>query len=199
MIIGITGGIASGKSFVADILKECGASIIDADKVYSRLILPGMPLYTSLLNRWGPQILLPNGQLDRKRLGQIVFSKEKEREELNSLTHPLIIEALHKEMAESRSEAVLVAPLLLEAGERDLVDILWLVALDDETQVERLMKRDSLTREDAMRRVASQMPFSEKLKYADKVIDNNGPPERTREEVTRLWREVKEHSNDGAH
>jgi dephospho-CoA kinase len=198
MRIGLTGGIASGKSSVADILKECGASLIDADEVYRKLIEPGSALHSRIVERWGPEILHADGSLDRKKLGRIVFASENERQELNNCTHPAIIAALRKEMAEEkRNPVVVVAPLLLEAGEEALVDELWVVVLDEETQIERLMKREFITREDALRRVRSQMPLAEKMRRADRIIDNNGPLEKTREAVQKLWTELKERIDHG--
>gem|GEM_PF-213458 len=191
MRIGITGGIASGKSLVATTLKSLGAFVVDADEVYHRLIEPGMPLFERLVSRWGTGIL-DDGRLDRKKLGAIVFSNPDERRHLEEMTHPAIITAIEEQLGQARSSpAVLVAPLLLEAGQRQLVDQVWLVVSDPEARISRLMTRESISREDALQRIQSQMSDKEKMKLATAIIDNNGAPEETKLQVKKLWERVK--------
>jgi len=190
--IGITGGIASGKSLVAVILKNLGANVVDADEVYHRLIEPGMPLFERLVARWGNAIL-DGGHLDRKKLGAIVFREPDERRYLEEITHPAIIDEIEALLQqEGTATAVLVAPLLLEAGQKHLVDQVWLVVADPEVRLSRLMMRETVTREDAMQRIGSQMSDEEKMKQASEIIDNNGTPEETTEQVKKLWDRVKE-------
>lgn len=192
MRIGITGGIASGKSLVAVILKNLGANVVDADEVYHRLIEPGMPLFERLVARWGNAIL-DGGHLDRKKLGAIVFREPDERRYLEEITHPAIIDEIEALLQqEGTATAVLVAPLLLEAGQKHLVDQVWLVVADPEVRLSRLMMRETVTREDAMQRIGSQMSDEEKMKQASEIIDNNGTPEETTEQVKKLWDRVKE-------
>lgn len=189
--IGVTGGIASGKSLVAVILKSLGAFVVDADEVYHRLIEPGMPLFERLVARWGNAIL-DGEHLDRKKLGAIVFRKPDERRYLEEITHPAIITAIEEQLQEAgTAPAVLVAPLLLEAGQQHLVDQIWLVIADSEVRISRLMARESFSREDALERIGSQMPDEEKMKQASEIIDNNGTPEETAQQLRKLWERVK--------
>jgi dephospho-CoA kinase len=197
MIIGITGGIASGKSFVVSILEKLeGPScpyVIDADEVYHSLISPGAPLVALLAGEFGPGILSPEGGIDRKKLGALVFSSGAARETLNGLTHPAVIREIQNLLAAHRDRhIVLAAPLLIESGLIPLVDELWLVAVNEKKQVERLMNREHITEEDALRRMASQMPLEEKKRFADRVIDNDGPAGETERAVKALWKEVVE-------
>lgn len=189
--IGVTGGIASGKSLVAVILKSLGAFVVDADEVYHRLIGPGMPLFERLVARWGTAIL-DGGHLDRKKLGAIVFREPDERRYLDEITHPEIITAIEEQFQQAgATPAVLVAPLLLEAGQKHLVDQIWLVIADPEVRISRLMARETFSREDALQRIGSQMPDEEKMKQASEIIDNNGTPEETAQQLRKLWERVK--------
>ncbi|MHC9540219.1 MAG: dephospho-CoA kinase [Vulcanimicrobiota bacterium] len=191
MRIGVTGGIASGKSFVASILEGLGAFVVDADEVYHGLIKKGMPLFNGIVARWGDAVL-EDGHLDRKRLGAIVFREPDERRYLEEITHPVIITAIEEQLQEAgNAPAVLVAPLLLEAGQKHLVDRIWLVIADSEVRISRLMARETLSREDALQRIGSQMTDEEKMKQASEIIDNNGTPEETTEQVKKLWERVK--------
>jgi dephospho-CoA kinase len=191
MVIGLTGGIASGKSLVADILRELGAEIIDADEVYRSLIVPGAPLYEKILSQWGKEILNDNGHIDRRKLGTMVFSDPEQRHRLDALTHPAIIDSIKEKLEKGEKKiSVVVAPLLLEAGQKALVNQVWLVVLDEETQLRRLSGRDNLSGEEARRRIQSQMPQREKEKYADLTIDNSGSKEMTRTQVLRQWQKI---------
>jgi len=191
MRIGVTGGIASGKSLVASILGGLGAFVVDADEVYHGLIEPGMPLFNAIVARWG-DVVLEDGHLDRKRLGAIVFSEPEERKYLEEITHPATIKAMEEKLDSAGTEhQVLVAPLLLEAGQRHLVDQVWLVVVDSETRISRLMARENITREDALKRIASQMPDEEKIRQASEVIYNNGTQKETAEQVRRLWERIE--------
>lgn len=192
MIIGLTGGIASGKSYVAGILRELGAEIIDADEIYRGLIQPGAPLHEKIVSLWGTEVIASDGSIDRKRLGSIIFSSDEERKKLNALTHPLIIEAIKEQLGNRRGKiAVLMAPLLIEAGQQHLVDELWFVSLDEEKQITRLIERDNLTGDDARRRIHAQMSQEEKMKSAHYIIDNSGTPESTKTQVTDLWKKLQ--------
>ncbi|MDQ7822815.1 MAG: dephospho-CoA kinase [Candidatus Eremiobacteraeota bacterium] len=193
MILGITGGIASGKSLVASWLEEWGAPVVDADKVYRDLIEPGRPLCEKIIAEWGTGILDGEGRIDRSALGRQVFSDPAMRERLDGITHPAIIGELKERLSFIKSEVVvLMAPLLIEAGQRSLVDRLWLVALSEEEQVRRLVARDGLGAEEALRRVKCQLSLEEKKLHADAVIDNGGTPDTTRRMVRKLWDEMKE-------
>ncbi|HET6419995.1 MAG TPA: dephospho-CoA kinase [Geobacteraceae bacterium] len=194
-IIGLTGGIASGKSLVAGILEELGAVVIDADQLAREVVKPGMEPYRMIVEAFGKSILQPDGTLDRKALGRIVFSAPDARALLERITHPAIIKLAGEMLAEERrkgTETVFyMVPLLLEAGLSSSVDEIWVVYADNETQVERLMKRDGIERDEALRKIDAQMPMDEKIRFGKVIIDNRGTPEDTRRKVTELWEEVK--------
>lgn len=193
--IGLTGGIASGKSTVSDILRAKGAWIIDADKLARQVVEPGQSAWKEIAVVFGEGVLLPNGQLNRKLLGEIVFADDVKRRILEDITHPAISRAVDEEInrAEQAGVAVVVldVPLLIETGWTTMVDELWVVYVSPETQIERLIKRDGLDRKQALDRIASQMCLQEKLQYANVIIDNNQGLDRTTEQVLKAW---KEHS-----
>lgn len=191
MVIGLTGGIGSGKSFVAQLLSKKGASIIDADEIYATLIEPGSFLQGEIIHLWGEDMLQADGELDRKKLGAIIFSSQSERKRLNSLTHPHIIKKIKEEIAQSKDTVFLVAPLLIETGLQNIVDEIWLITINRDIQLARLMQRDKLSKEEAEIRMGSQAPQDEKKKYADYIIDNNGSRKKTEEQVEKLWKSLK--------
>lgn len=195
MIIGLTGGIASGKSTVSLLLKEKGAVIIDADKVAKKIMEPGKPAWTQVVEYFGKEILKGGQEIDRKKLGNIVFSNQKQLEVLNRITHPKIVKEIKKQLEyyKKSSERVIIldGALLLEIGLNALVDEVWLVAVDEKIQLERLLARDiGLDEKAAMDRINSQMPLKQKLKYADRVIDNSGSIKNTNIQLDKIWREM---------
>ncbi|MGI6406714.1 MAG: dephospho-CoA kinase [Syntrophaceticus sp.] len=194
-IIGLTGGIASGKSFVSEMLKELGAQIIDADLISRQVVEPGKPAWKKIVKEFGKGIINEDQTIKRKKLGSIVFADPDKLDKLNKITHPYItmeIEKLLKEYRESGKEGIMVldAPILLELGMERLVDQVWVVAVDSETQLERLMKRDKLSAEEAKRRIRVQMPLKEKIKRADQVIDNRFTPNETKKQLEMIWQET---------
>ncbi|HHY75688.1 MAG TPA: dephospho-CoA kinase [Firmicutes bacterium] len=199
-VIGLTGGIASGKSTVSQVLRDLGAHIIDADEITREVQAPGSEALREIQEAFGDGVILPDGSLDRRKLGRIVFSSQEAREKLNAIIHPRVI-ARTKEILRELSEtgrrkgpcpiAVVDAPLLIEAGVDAIVDEVWVVALPRKQQAERLMKREGYTEEEAFARIDSQMPLEEKEKRADYVIDNSGTIEATREQVFTLWRSLE--------
>lgn len=197
-VIGLTGGIASGKSTVARILERLGAVIIDADLLAREAVLPGTPAHEAIVAAFGPEILQPDGTLDRKALGRIVFADEDARRRLEAITHPAIAGLAEERLAAARrSEApaiFYVAPLLIEAGVTGRVDDIWVVYADREAQIARLTGRDGIGRKEAEQRLAAQMPMEEKATYGSAVIDNRGTPEETERQVIALWREKIEKS-----
>jgi len=180
-LIGLTGGIASGKSKVSSFLRSRGAFIIDADRIAREIVKPYKNAWKKIVDTWGKEILSPDLSLDRTRLGSIVFSDKEALERLNAITHPEIIREIEHELGERSSEELIVldAPLLIEAGLCDVVDEVWLVSVTAENQLERLCKRDGISSEEAKKRINSQMPLKEKEKYAHLIIDNNGTWEET--------------------
>lgn len=190
MVIGLTGGIASGKSLVADELSRRGAALVDADQVSRELTRPGTPVLAQLVEAFGPGILQSDGQLDRKGLAARVFGDPQALERLNRITHPAIWKEIHHQLGEhSRTHpvVVLVAPLLLEHGGERYVDQVWVVHVRPEVQLERLMRRDGLSAEQAEARRSAQMSASERLQRADVVIDNSGSPEETVRQIESTW------------
>lgn len=200
-IIGLTGGIASGKSLVAGILEELGAVVIDADQLAREVVKPGKEPLRMIVESFGESILQPDGTLDRKALGRIVFSDPDARALLERITHPAIIrlaeERLAGELRKGTETVFYMVPLLLEAGLASSVDEIWVVYADNETQVERLMKRDRIERDEALRKIDAQMPMDEKIRFGKVIIDNRGTPEGTRRKVTELWEEVKKSETEG--
>lgn len=194
VILGLTGGIASGKSFVADELARRGAVLVDADVVSRQTTEPGSPVLQKLAGAFGSDILRPDGSLDRALLGSRVFGNPERLAELNSLTHPPIWKEIHHQLGElSRSHplVVLVAPLLLEHRGERFVDQVWVVHVRPEVQLARLMRRDGLSLEQAEARRQAQMDESERLGKAQVVIDNSGSPEETLEQIDRAWARVE--------
>lgn len=194
-VIGLTGGIASGKSLVSSKIKDLGGQIIDADLISRQVVKPGKPAWKLIVKEFGKGIINQDQTIKRKKLGSIVFADPDKLDKLNKITHPYItmeIEKLLKEYRESGQGGVMVldAPILLELGMERLVDQVWVVAVDSKTQLERLMKRDNLSAEEAKRRINTQMPLKEKIKRADRVIDNRFTPNKTKKYVEEIWQET---------
>lgn len=176
-IIGLTGGIASGKSTVTSYLKEKGYPVIDADRVVRDLQAPGGALYRVLVDHFGREILDASGELDRVVLGQRIFSNPSERDWSNRVQGQLIREALAKARDRQAAQSDLFfmdIPLLIEQGYEGWFDAVWLVAVSKETQLKRLMERNHLSERQAKERIVAQMPLDEKRAHADLVLDNNG-------------------------
>lgn len=192
-IIGLTGGIACGKSTVSYHLRELGARILDADAIAHALMAPGGKLYELYLDRFGEGILQPDATLDRRAIGRIVFSDPAERAWMDSVAHPMVRSTMTRELEEAREYgtriAVLDVPLLFEAGWQDFADENWVVAVDEKTQLRRLMKRDACTEEAARGRIRAQMLLEEKIRLADVVIDNGKSVDHTYAQVDKLWKE----------
>ena len=196
LTLGLTGGIATGKDTVAQILEGHGAEIVDADKIARKLLEPGQATFDKVVNTFGRDILDFEGSIDRKILADIVFKDETKREDLNSILHPAIIdEEWNKVLAVKRRNpeaiAVINAPLLIESGNYKDVDKVILVVASEALVIKRLVERDGLSREGALSRIASQMPEDKKRNYADYIIENNGSLEELRKKVTQLFKALK--------
>jgi dephospho-CoA kinase len=191
ILLGITGNIASGKSTVVGMLKAHGAQHIDADIVYRELVGPGQPLLARLVERFGPGVMAPNGGLDRTALGSIVFSDPAALADLDALTHPAVIAEIDRRADAIREGVILIdAVKLIESGHADHCDVVWLVTAPVEAQVTRLMNRNTLSRAEAMRRVAAQPPLEPKIARADRIIDNSGSLEQLQEQVDAAWQDL---------
>jgi dephospho-CoA kinase len=195
-VIGLTGGIATGKSTVSCMLHSLGAIIIDADLVAREIVEIGKPAWQQIKAEFGAEYLMPDGTIDRKKLGQLVFASDNALEKLNDITHPYIrqeiIERIQKLGTEGKYQGVVIdAALLIETGWFDIVDEVWLVVANKEVQIRRLMARDALTRQQALARINSQMDENKKKRYANKIIDNSFDIEYTRKQVEQLWDELQ--------
>lgn len=195
MIIGLTGGIASGKSTVSNYLSELGAIIIDADKIAHEIMEKGKTAYWQVIEAFGREILAENGEIDRSRLGKIVFNELEKKKILEEITHPQVIREMREKIEEYRAEnkvIVLDVPLLFEAGLDSMVDETWVVYVDRETQLQRLIARDGLSYEEANKRIQAQMSLEKKRVLADFVINNKGNIEDLKRQVLLKWREINE-------
>ncbi|NNU83265.1 dephospho-CoA kinase [Geobacillus sp. BMUD] len=193
LTIGLTGGIASGKSTVSAMMRELGLPVIDADEAARAVVRPGEEAYRQIVAAFGPDIVQANGEIDRVKLGAIVFHDEEERKKLNAIVHPAVRrKMLAEKEALVRSGAktiVLDIPLLFESGLTAWVDKILVVYVDDDVQLRRLMERNGFTEEEARARIRAQWPLAEKIKQADAVINNNGTREETRRQLLTILKQ----------
>lgn len=188
MIIGLTGGIASGKSTVSNMLRERGAIIVDADQISREIVMPGSPVLQRIVEEFGEDIVHEDGSLNRKKLGEIIFADEDKRRLLNSIMHPPIRELMRSRMEQferEHPERLIVAdiPLLYESKLEHMFSEVMVVYVPLEVQMERLQHRDNLSAEQAMERIRSQMPLADKRQMADVVIDNSQDLEHTAKQI----------------
>lgn len=187
LVIGLTGGIASGKSTVATMFTELNIPVIDADKIAREVVLPGEETYEKIVATFGCDILHDDETLNRQKLGKIIFADNKKRKQLNALIHPAIRRRMiHERDAYIQADEtciVLDIPLLFESKLTHYVEKIIVVYVDEQTQLRRLMKRDQLTETEARQRIDAQMSLREKAKQADVVIDNNGTIEQTKNKL----------------
>jgi len=184
VLIGLTGGIGSGKSTVSQYLKEQGITVVDADLVSRKIVEPGSEALAEIKEVFGSEYIQPDGNLARKKLGQLVFADKKELAKLNSIMSRKMGEEIERQLKASKTEiTVLDAATLIEAGYDRRVDVLWIVDTDDETRIKRVMERDGASREDIINRMNNQMSREERLNRECVVIDSSGSIEDTREKV----------------
>jgi dephospho-CoA kinase len=181
-VIGITGGIATGKSEVLRILARRGFAVLSADAVAHACLLRGTPVYRKILRRFGPTLLRKNGEIDRLALGKIVFRKAAERQWLESVVHPCVIQRL-RSFARGRRRVALDIPLLFETGMQRLVNRVIVVSSTRQRQIARLAQRNGLSRSDALARIHAQWPLARKRRLADHVFHNNGTRKALRAQV----------------
>ena len=194
-IVGITGGIASGKSTVVAQLRKHGYQVIDADQVVHDLQKKSGRLYQALFDWLGDAILQDNGELDRQALGQAIFGNQEMMAKSSALQNDIIRQELaqrRQELAKTESLFFMDIPLLIELDYVGWFDAIWLVVVDDETQLNRLMARNHLTLAEAKKRMASQMPTKEKLAYADHILDNNGDKAALEKQVVALLTDLSQ-------
>ena len=196
LVVGLTGGIASGKSTVSDMLEELGAPLIDFDLIARQVVEPGTRGLEAIVNYFGKHILAENGTLDRKKLSKIVFQDFAKRKKLESFTHPPIYEEFFKQIdaiAKKDPDAVIQVsiPLLIELNMQYAFDNLIIVYVSQKTQVERLAQRDGISIKEAANILKSQLPIDEKVGFANFIINNENTVEETRKQVNKVWRELK--------
>ncbi|ALF11781.1 dephospho-CoA kinase [Parageobacillus thermoglucosidasius] len=192
LTIGLTGGIASGKSTVTKMIRELGIPVIDADQIARDVVKMGEEAYNQIIQAFGQEILQEDGEIDRAKLGAIVFHNEQERKKLNAIVHPAVRRRMLAEkeayVQKGAKTVVLDIPLLFESELTHLVDKTIVVYVDDDVQLERLMKRNGFSKEEALARIQAQMPLREKVKKADAVIDNNGTIEETKQQLWQIFK-----------
>jgi dephospho-CoA kinase len=194
--VGLTGSIAVGKSFVLDILRELGAQTIDADAVAREVVEPGTAGLRAVVEEFGAEILKPDGSLNRAALGSIVFADDAKRQKLNSILHPFIIARQDEIMRQWEKEttdaiAVVDAALMIESGGYKRFNKLIVVHCQTQVQLERLMKRDNISRKEAERRINAQMPQEAKKKHADYLIDTSEGFESARQQTLAVWQQLQ--------
>lgn len=197
LIIGLTGGIVGGKSTVASMFKNLGAKIVDADKLGHSVILPHKPAWEKITRLFGKGVLQNDLTIDRGKLGKIVFTDQTLLKKLNEITHPEIIKLIKEEInlainKTQNQEKVLIidAALIYEAKIDRLMDKIMVVYIDEDEQIKRLIKRNNLSKEEALQRMKSQMPMKEKVKMADYVIDNSNSFDKTKKQVEKIWKKL---------
>ena len=197
-VIGITGGIASGKSTICQYLEELGYPVIDSDAISRRLSLKGNSIYDAIYHTFGMEYFLADGELDRKKLGNLIFEDSKARDLLNSVTHPLIVEEIKNLLQKTKGNIIFLdIPLLFEAKLWHLCDTILCVYTDLDTQLIRLMERDKITRELAFKKIASQMSLEIKRDQSDYVIDSTGSISSTRKQMDELLKQIKGEIQNG--
>ena len=194
--IGLTGSVAVGKSFVVELFRELGCYVLDADVTAREVVEPGTIGLKHIVESFGSDILLPNGALDRSKMASIVFADNKKRQLLNSIVHPLVIKEqdrwlTNRELADRDGISIVDAALMIEAGSYSRFDRLIVVWCQPEVQLKRLMLRDSLSADEAARRITSQMSQEEKKSYADFLIDTSKGFDETRRQVNEVFHELK--------
>lgn len=198
MIVGLTGNIGSGKSTVLKRVAQLGAKIIDTDMVAREVVEPGTPGLQKLIREFGTGILDGSGHLDRSKLGSIVFDNPKALRHLESIVHPEVHKVVTQhikeyQMGETKAPALVIeVPLLIETDMHRLMDEIWLVTVDRESQIKRVAARSGMTREEVIKRISFQMPQEEKVRYANRLIDNSGTEEETIRQVDAIWSEINE-------
>jgi dephospho-CoA kinase len=193
--VGLTGGIACGKSTVAKMFVKNGAHLIDFDRLAHEMQEPGKPVWKEVVNHFGEEILQPDKKIDRIKLGNIVFADKEKLAELNNLVHPLVYQEWHvrlEKIGKKEKHAIVLSdiPLLFEGNMQTLFDLTVLVLIAPKEQIRRLMARNGVSKEDAEKRLKSQMPINEKIALADIVIDNKGSILETEKRVGQVWQKL---------
>jgi len=197
IVVGLTGGLATGKSSVARLFQDCGAIVIDADVLAREAVEPGRPAWRDIVRVFGKKVLQPDRALDRRTLGRTVFGNRAKMKQLNAIVHPRVAREqnrLTREIASKELDAVIIydAPVLIEAGAHNRMNKIIVVAADQATQIKRLCNRSHFSRAEALRRIRSQLPLAQKIKLADYVIDGTLSFEQTKNEVQRIYAQLEQ-------
>ena len=196
-VIGLTGGIATGKSTVSATLENAGAVIIDADRIARKVVKKNLPAYRQIVDTFGESVLLPDGEINRTALGNLIFNDPHKKQLLNAIVHPHVRKETNRQLKHIENNnpnalVILDIPLLFEAGmHKDLSEVI-IVYAPEHIQIKRLMERDHISQEDALSRIRSQMPVEEKKSLATRVIDNSGTLEHTRKQTLEIFQRLKE-------
>jgi len=194
-IIGLTGGIGSGKSTVSKFLAHLGAVVIDADKVGHEVFKPSTKAWQEVVDAFGQGIISADGTIDRRKLGEIVFSNPGARAKLNQIMHPLIYEQVKSRMEEYGRKGVAIiiveAPLLLEVGWKSLVDEVWVTSASEATVIKRLKEQKGLSETQSLARIRTQLTDEERIRQADVVIDTDCALDELKERIEALWRKLR--------
>lgn len=197
LLLGITGGVATGKTTVVDMLAELGAAVIDFDILARRVVEPDKPAWKEIVSYFGEQVLQENRELDRKKLSRIVFQDRQKRKKLEGFIHPRTLEEFIKQVADiaQKTPGAIIpvdVPLLIELNWQYLFHKIVVVSVSQEKQIERLMKRDKISPSQARNILSAQLPIDEKAGYADFVIDNGDSLQETKAQVEKLWQELQQ-------
>lgn len=192
MAIGVTGGLGTGKTFVASVFKAMGAKVLDADRIAHGSLKKGSRPYKRIVKSFGPDILNKRGMIDRKRLAALVFGDSKSLKRLEGIIHPEVIRHIRQKISGARPKDVIVidAPLLIEAGLLNIVDKLVVVTSSRKNQIKRAIAKFRITEEECAKRIYSQMPLEKKARLADFVMNNDGPKEKTKRKVKKIWKDL---------
>ncbi|MBN2168131.1 MAG: dephospho-CoA kinase [Actinobacteria bacterium] len=197
IVVGLTGGIASGKSILASELNKLGGFIIDADEIARRITLPGGPAFNKIVSRFGEAVLTPDGQIDRQFLADIVFKNEEAKEVLENIIHPIVFDEIAAQMKNFREHpgegtpvVIVDVPLLVETDMADAFDTVIVVDSKEELRIRRLVENKGLTESEARDRIASQINDAVRLNHADIVVENNGDISAFRERAKDVWGEI---------
>lgn len=197
IVVGLTGGVATGKSSVARLFQDCGAIVVDADVLAREAVEPGRPAWRDIVRVFGKKVLQSDRTLDRRTVGRIVFGNRAKLKQLSAIVHPRVAREqnrLTREIARKEPDAVIIydAPVLIEAGAHKRMDKIIVVVADQATQLKRLCNRSHFSRAEALRRIRSQLPLAQKIKLADYVIDGTLSFEQTKNEVQRIYAQLEQ-------
>lgn len=201
VVLGVTGGIASGKSTVDNFFHQKDIPVIDSDVISHEILTPGNVGYAAVVSQFGPSYLNPDKTINRRKLGELVFNEPRQLQILNKITHPLIFQEIENRITQNKQAGkqlvVVDVPLLFESGDQSYYDSILLIAVPEDLQIKRLRQRDHLNRAESLRRIHSQMPLVEKEKLADYVITNTGTIKELESKLNRLLLKIKEENQHG--